>query len=358
MSVNTGARRILLLKLLFMTAHPALKDTAHTPVSSQGFDRLLALVDADMRATNQLIIDRMESKVPLIPQLAGYLIAAGGKRLRPLLTLASAKLCGYQGTRHHGLAACVEFIHTATLLHDDVVDESDLRRGQRSANAVFGNQASVLVGDFLFSRSFELMVADGSLEVLRILSGASKTIAEGEVMQLSVASNTETTEADYLEVITGKTAALFAAACEVGAVVADRSPDEQEALRLFGLNLGIAFQLVDDVLDYSAVQARLGKEVGNDFREGKMTLPVLLAYKRGSAEEKAFWQRTLEDKTFNESDLDYAIALMQKHGVLAATIERAKQYGAAAQATLANFPASPIRDAMQESVSFVIERDY
>ncbi len=345
-----------------MTATPALRVVSNAPtakaVLSQGFDRLLALVDADMRATNQLIVDRMASKVPLIPQLAGYLIAAGGKRLRPLLTLASAQLCGYQGTRHHGLAACVEFIHTATLLHDDVVDESDLRRGQRSANAVFGNQASVLVGDFLFSRAFELMTADGSIEILRILSSAAKTIAEGEVMQLSVASSTKTTEADYLEVITGKTAALFAAACEVGAVVADQPEDAQEALRLFGLNLGIAFQLVDDVLDYSAVQAKLGKEVGNDFREGKMTLPVLLAYKRGSAEEKAFWQRTLEDKTFNEHDLDHAITLLQKHGTLAATIDRARQYGAAAQSALSHFPPSAVREAMLESVSFVIERDY
>lgn len=341
-----------------MSAQPALRPEHASSTTSQGFDRLLALVDADMRATNQLIVDRMVSKVPLIPQLAGYLIAAGGKRLRPLLTLAAAQLCGYQGVRHHGLAACVEFIHTATLLHDDVVDESDLRRGQRSANAVFGNQASVLVGDFLFSRAFELMTADGSLAILKILSSASKTIAEGEVMQLSVASNTDTTEADYLEVITGKTAALFAAACEVGAVVANRTADEQEALRLYGLNLGIAFQLVDDVLDYSAVQAKLGKEVGNDFREGKMTLPVLLAFKRGTAEEKAFWQRTVADKTFNESDLAHAIALMQKHGALAATIERARQYGAAAQAALGAFAPSPIREAMLESVSFVIERDY
>jgi octaprenyl-diphosphate synthase len=341
-----------------MSAQPALRTEHASSTTSQGFDRLLALVDADMRATNQLIVDRMASRVPLIPQLAGYLIAAGGKRLRPLLTLASAQLCDYRGVRHHGLAACVEFIHTATLLHDDVVDESDLRRGQRSANAVFGNQASVLVGDFLFSRAFELMTADGSLAILKILSSASKTIAEGEVMQLSVASNTDTTEADYLEVITGKTAALFAAACEVGAVVAERSVDEQEALRLYGLNLGIAFQLVDDVLDYSAIQAKLGKEVGNDFREGKMTLPVLLAFKRGSAEEKAFWQRTVADKTFNESDLAHAITLMQKHGALAATIERARQYGAAAQAALSVFPPSPIREAMLESVSFVIERDY
>ena len=239
-----------------------------------------------------------------------------------------------------------------------MVDESDLRRGQRSANAVFGNQASVLVGDFLFSRAFEQMVADGSLEVLRILSQAAKTIAEGEVMQLSVANNTGTDEAAYLEVITGKTAALFAAACEVGAVVADRPRAEQEALRTFGLKLGIAFQLVDDVLDYSAVQARLGKEVGNDFREGKMTLPVILAFAQGSPEEKGFWQRTLEEKVLNEGDLEYAISLLGKTGALQSTIKRARQYGAEARTALQIFPASPMREAMLEAVTFVIERDF
>lgn len=340
-----------------MSAQPV-SPASESASPSQGFDRLLGLVAADMQATNQLILDRMESKVALIPQLAGYLIAAGGKRLRPLLTLASAQLCNYAGVRHHGLAACVEFIHTATLLHDDVVDESDLRRGQRSANAVFGNQASVLVGDFLFSRAFEQMVADGSLEVLRILSQAAKTIAEGEVMQLSVANNTATDESAYLEVITGKTAALFAAACEVGAVVADRPQAEQEALRQFGMKLGIAFQLVDDVLDYSAVQARLGKEVGNDFREGKMTLPIILAFERGNAEEKGFWQRTIEEKILNEGDLEHAISLLQKTGALQATIQRARQYGAEARAALQLFPASPVREAMLEAVTFVIERDF
>ncbi len=331
-----------------------------SPLSSpaQGFDRLLSLLAPDMQATNQLIVDHMHSKVAMIPQLAGYLVAAGGKRLRPLLTLASARLCGYQGARHYGLAACVEFIHTATLLHDDVVDESDMRRGQKSANAIFGNQSSVLVGDFLFSRAFELMVDDGSLEVLRILSNASKVIAEGEVMQLSVANNTATTEDQYIEVVTGKTAALFAAACEVGAVVADRPAAEQKALYDFGLNLGIAFQLIDDVLDYSAVQARLGKEVGNDFREGKMTLPVLLAFERGSAEEKAFWQRTLENRIYNEADLGHAIELLQKHGALATAVERAHQYAKTASGLLSGFADVPLKTAMLESVAFVVDRDY
>ncbi len=340
-----------------MMTNLALKPESGSPAAN-GFDRLMGLVSADMQATNQLILKRMDSKVALIPQLAGYIIASGGKRLRPLLTLASAQLCGYTGDRHHGLAACVEFIHTATLLHDDVVDESDLRRGQKSANAVFGNQASVLVGDFLFTRAFELMVADGSLEVLRILSSAASTIAEGEVMQLSVANNTATTQESYMEVIAGKTAALFAAACEVGAVVANRPSEEQAALREFGQKLGMAFQLVDDVLDYSAVQAKLGKEVGNDFREGKMTLPVLLAYQAGNAEEKAFWQRTLEEKVLNEGDLPHAISLLEKHDVLRKTIDQARLFGHQAAESLKIFPATAVREAMLESLTFVIERDF
>ena len=256
---------------------------------------LTALVQDDLEACNRLIVERMQSQVALIPQLAAHLVAAGGKRLRPLLTLAAAKLCGYQGERHVSLAACVEFIHTATLLHDDVVDESALRRGQASANALFGNKASVLVGDFLFARAFQLMVADGSLEVLRILSTAAATIAEGEVLQLMTQNDTATTEDQYLAVIEGKTAALFAAATEVGAVIADRPKAEQVALFDYGGALGIAFQLVDDALDYAADQEALGKTVGDDFREGKITLPVLLAFARGSEEERGFWRRVLEE---------------------------------------------------------------
>ncbi|MGB1027868.1 MAG: polyprenyl synthetase family protein, partial [Rhodospirillaceae bacterium] len=219
---------------------------------SQALDVLTALVQKDLDAVNAVILDRMQSPVVLIPQLAGHIIAAGGKRLRPLLTLAAAKLCGYEGDRQAKLAACVEFIHTATLLHDDVVDESELRRGQDSANAIWGNKASVLVGDFLFSRSFELMVEDGSLRVLEILCGASSIIAEGEVHQLMTANDTETGESQYLEVIEAKTAALFAAACQIGAVVADRPETEETALYSYGMNLGIAFQLADDCLDYTA----------------------------------------------------------------------------------------------------------
>jgi len=300
----------------------------------------------------------MQSPVELIPQLAGYIIAAGGKRLRPVLTLASSRLCGYEGDRHQALAACVEFIHTATLLHDDVVDESDLRRGLASANAVFGNKASVLVGDFLFSRSFQLMVEDGSLDVLRILSHASAVIAEGEVLQLTTSNDTGTSEQAYLDVIRAKTAELFAAACQIGAVVAGRPAVEEDALFAYGLNLGIAFQLVDDVLDYSALQARLGKTVGDDFREGKITLPVILAYRRGSDEDRVFWRRTLEEMEQDEGDLDKAIGLMNQHGALRDTVERARHYGAIARDALGLFPEGAEKSAMLDVIDFVIDREF
>lgn len=321
-------------------------------------DKLTVLVADDLKACNALIIDRMQSPVELIPQLAGYIIAAGGKRLRPVLTLASARLCRYGGDRHQGLAACVEFIHTATLLHDDVVDESDLRRGLASANAVFGNKASVLVGDFLFSRAFELMVEDGSLDVLRILSHASAVIAEGEVLQLTTSNDTGTSEQAYLDVIRSKTAELFAAACQIGAVVAERPSVEEDALFAYGLNLGIAFQLVDDVLDYSALQARLGKTVGDDFREGKITLPVILAYRRGSDEERVFWNRALEEMEQGEGDLDKAIGLMNQHGALRDTVERARHYGAIARDALGIFPDSEEKTALLDVIDFVIDREF
>jgi octaprenyl-diphosphate synthase len=321
-------------------------------------EALASLVAADMRAVNALIIDRMDSQVSLIPQLAGHLVAAGGKRIRPMLTLAAARMCGYSGTRHTGLATCVEFIHTATLLHDDVVDESDLRRGLASANSVWGNKSSVLVGDFLFSRAFELMVEDGSLAVLAILSRASSIIAEGEVMQLMTTNDTSTTEEAYLNVIRAKTAELFAAACRIGAVVADRPKSEEMALESYGMNLGIAFQLIDDVLDYAAVQAKLGKTVGDDFREGKITLPIVLAYSRGDEGEKAFWRRTLEELDQNSDDLDRALALLDRHNALTGAIERARRYGADALAALESFGPSAEKDAFIELVDFCIERAY
>ncbi|WP_029014857.1 polyprenyl synthetase family protein [Niveispirillum irakense] len=325
---------------------------------SDALDQLVALVADDLVDVNELIVARMHSPVALIPQLAGYLVASGGKRLRPVLTLAAANLCGYKGDRHKPLAACVEFIHTATLLHDDVVDESDLRRGQASANAVFGNKSSVLVGDFLFARAFQVMVEDGSLDVLRILSNASAVIAEGEVLQLTTSNDTETSEEAYLEVIKAKTAELFAAACRIGAVVADRPAAEEEALRSFGLNLGIAFQLVDDVLDYSAAQARLGKTVGDDFREGKITLPVVLAFRRGTDEERAFWRRTMEDMEQQDGDLDHAIELMARHNALRDSVERARHYVSVARDALGLFPASPVKRALLDVLEFVVNRDY
>ncbi|MBF0887458.1 polyprenyl synthetase family protein [Gluconobacter sp. LMG 1745] len=313
-----------------------------------------------MQACNRAIIARMESPVPLIPQLGAHLVAAGGKRLRPLLTLAASRLCGYQSTpenqRHVGLAACVEFIHTATLLHDDVVDESNLRRGLASANAVFGNKASVLVGDFLFARSFQLMTADGSLKVMAILSDASATIAEGEVLQMVTQNDLSTPVERYLEVIHGKTAALFAAACRVGAVVADRPEVEEVALDRFGTNLGMAFQLVDDALDYAADQQVLGKTVGDDMREGKITLPVLAAYEAGSPEDRAFWERVIEKGEQTEADLPHALALIEKTGAIATTIARAQVYAAEAVEALSIFPDSELRRLMTETVQYTVDR--
>jgi octaprenyl-diphosphate synthase len=321
-------------------------------------DRLNALLQDDMKRVNALILERMRSPVALIPQLAGHIIAAGGKRLRPMLTLAAARLCGYRGDRHVALAAAVEFIHTATLLHDDVVDDSDLRRGLATANAVWGNKASVLVGDFLFSRAFELMVEDGSLPVLSILSRASAVIAEGEVLQLVISNDVATSEAAYLEVINAKTAQLFAAASRIGAVVADRAEVEEQALESFGRNLGIAFQLIDDMLDYSAQQSELGKSVGDDFRDGKITLPVVLALRAADAREREFWRRTLEDTEQREGDLEHAIELMRRHGTLAATLERAREYGVAARRALSTFRDSPERQALDEVIEFCLERGY
>jgi octaprenyl-diphosphate synthase len=322
------------------------------------FDRLNALLQDDLKRVNTLILERMRSPVALIPQLAGHIIAAGGKRLRPMLTLACARLCGYRGDRHIALAAAVEFIHTATLLHDDVVDDSDLRRGLATANAVWGNKASVLVGDFLFSRAFELMVEDGALPVLAILSKASAVIAEGEVLQLVTSNDVATTEASYLEVINAKTAQLFSAASRIGAVVAERSDAEERALESFGRNLGIAFQLIDDMLGYSALEAELGKTVGDDFREGKITLPVVLALRVADEREREFWRRTLEDSDQREGDLEHAIGLMRRHGTLAATLERAREYGAAARRALLTFRDSPERQALDEVIEFCLERGY
>jgi octaprenyl-diphosphate synthase len=319
-------------------------------------DLLSELLERDLQRVNRLIVKRMQSPVALIPQLAGHIVASGGKRLRPMLTLGCARLCGYGGRRHIALAAAVEFIHTATLLHDDVVDASDLRRGRDTANAVWGNKPAILVGDFLFSRSFELMVADGSLSILEILSRASSIIAEGEVLQLMTQNNLQTTEAAYLEVIQAKTAELFAAASRIGAVVAGRPPEEEQALDRFGRNLGIAFQLIDDMLDFSARQTELGKSIGDDFREGKVTLPILVAYGRGDAEERGFWHRTLEEMDQRAGDLDHAIELVGRHGALGETLSRARDYAARAIEALSIFAEGIERRALIEAACFATER--
>jgi octaprenyl-diphosphate synthase len=325
-------------------------------VHKPSLDPLFQLLASDLECVNRLIFERMHSPVALIPQLAGHIIASGGKRLRPMLTLGCARLCGYEGTRHVPLAAAVEFIHTATLLHDDVVDASDLRRGRDTANALWGNKPAILVGDFLFSRSFELMVADGSLHILEILSRASSIIAEGEVLQLMTQNNLQTTEASYLEVIQAKTAELFAAASRIGAVVAERPQREETALDKFGRDLGIAFQLVDDMLDFSARQTELGKSIGDDFRDGKVTLPILLAFARGDEEERTFWRRTLEDMDQCPPDLEHATALVERHGALAETLSRARGYAASAVEALSLFPDGPERQALIEAARFATER--
>jgi octaprenyl-diphosphate synthase len=317
---------------------------------------ILALVTPDMGQVNRIILDKAISDVEMIPELAHHLIDSGGKRLRPMLTIASAKLAGYQGEGHIRLAAAVEFMHTATLLHDDVVDDSDMRRGKKTARKLWGNQASVLVGDFLLGQAFRMMVDVGSLPALKILSNAAAVIAEGEVMQLAAAKHTSTTEDAYLAIINAKTAALFAAAAEVGPAIAQRPADEQAALRSYGKNLGIAFQLVDDALDYAGDASRMGKSVGDDFREGKITLPVILSYRRGTDTERAFWNRTLTEGKIEDGDVEHALALMKKHKAIEATFERARHYGSIARDALAIFPDSVPRKALADVVQFCISR--
>ena len=328
------------------------------PASANPLDILQESMATDMQAVNEMIIAHMQSDVPLIPQLASYLIAAGGKRIRPLLTLSCTVLFKGEMSRAHQLAACVEFIHTATLLHDDVVDDSDERRGRQSANVIFGNEASVLVGDFLFSRAFQLMVADGSLDVLKILSDASAIIAEGEVLQLSAQNNLDTSIDDYKAVIEGKTASLFAAACEVGPVIANQDKATISTMRDYGMNLGMAFQIIDDVLDYSACQEKLGKAVGDDFREGKMTAPVLIALEKATPEELEFWQRTIGDKNQTDKDLETAKSIITRHDGLKLGIDMAHSYGEKAISALAPLPETSLKETLINLVSFTLNREY
>ncbi len=307
---------------------------------------LRAMNADDLAAVNAAILDHLESSVPIIPEVARHLLDAGGKRLRPILTLSAARLFDYEGDGHVLLAAAVELIHGATLLHDDVVDASRLRRGSKTANIIWGNKASVLVGDFLFSRAFELMVASKNYDVLRILSRASGVIAEGEVLQLATQKNVDATFDMYLAVVESKTAALFAAAAEVGGVIAGASPVEADALRRYGRNLGVAFQLVDDALDYAGAETALGKSVGDDFREGKMTLPVVYSIDRADGEEKAFWRRVITDGVQDDGDFERACGFMEENRALADTLQCARRYAARALDDLREAPSGPYAEAL------------
>jgi octaprenyl-diphosphate synthase len=321
-------------------------------------DPLLALTAPGMARVDAVILDRMKSEIPLIPQLAGYLISSGGKRLRPMLTVAVAELVGYNGEAQYALAAAVEFIHTATLLHDDVVDGSDQRRGKAAANIIYGNPATIVVGDYLFSRSFELMVETGSIRVLDILSRASSIIVDGEVDQLTAQRKVETTREHYLSIIAAKTAALFAAACRISAVVAGRSDAEEQALDDYGRYLGVAFQLVDDAIDYDPEAAEMGKGKGDDFRDGKMTLPVILAFAQGDAQERQFWRDAIAGFRTKDGDLSEALSILARHGTVEATRQCAADYSLKAIHALSIFPAGPMRSALEEAALFAVARRY
>ena len=320
-------------------------------------DRLAAWLVQDMEAVNALIRIRMASEhAPRIPEVTAHLVEAGGKRLRPMLTLAAARMLGYTGDHHVKLAATVEFIHTATLLHDDVVDESQRRRGRPTANLLWDNKSSVLVGDYLFARSFQLMVETDSLRVMDILANASAVIAEGEVLQLTAAQDLKTTEAIYLTVVRGKTAALFAAATEVGGVISGAPEAQVTALRDYGDALGIAFQIVDDLLDYGGSAAVIGKNTGDDFRERKLTLPVIKAVAKADAEERAFWVRVIEKGDQRDGDLEQAMKLLVKHGALDEARAEALAWAAKARDALDILPAHPLRDMLRDLADYVVAR--
>jgi len=321
-------------------------------------ETLRPIFGEELDAVDSEITRLVASDVALIPEVAGHVISSGGKRLRPILTLLAARLCGYTGKRHIRLAACVEFIHTATLLHDDVVDKSDLRRGSPTANHLWGNSASILVGDFILSRAFQLMVGDGSIKVLKLLSDTSAIISEGEVLQLTHENNLENDFSTYLKIISAKTAQLFAAACQIGALIADKPPEYEKALFDFGHNLGMAFQIADDALDYSARREALGKSIGDDFKECKVTLPVILAYRKSAAEEKRFWVRTIQGKQQGPDDLANAIGIMKKYEILKDSIGHAANYVEAARKSLKLFASSPAKDALIQLLDFSVSREY
>ncbi|MEO5350301.1 MAG: polyprenyl synthetase family protein [Magnetococcus sp. YQC-3] len=340
----------------FCSAPPS--DAASAPEVVSVLGRLHALIGPDLEETNRIIVEQLNARVALIPTLGSHLINSGGKRLRPILTLVTARMFGYTGRGHALLAAVVEFIHTATLLHDDVVDRSDRRRGQATANAIWGSKAPILVGDFLFSRSFQMLVEYGDLKVLRILADACAVISEGEVMQLVVSNDLATTEEQYLEVVSRKTATLFAAAARLGAVLNGRSAAEEHCLTQYGELLGRAFQVVDDALDYASSNEALGKSVGDDFQEGKITLPVIHAYRNGDAEERRFWSQSLEEKVRVEGGLQRAIQLIRERGSLAYTMALARQLAEQAKAQLQDLPPSQERDALSMLADFAVSRSF
>ncbi len=332
-------------------------DRADITAATKPHEQLALHLAEGMEAVNALIAKRMESEhAPRIPQVTAHLVGAGGKRLRPMLTLAAAELCGYDGPYHIHLAATVEFIHTATLLHDDVVDESQQRRGRPTANLLWDNQSSVLVGDYLFARAFQLMVEPGNLRVLEILSNAAATIAEGEVLQLTAAQDLKTDESVYLKVVRGKTAALFSAATEAGGVLAGAEAEQVQALYDYGDALGIAFQIVDDLLDYAGDTKDTGKNIGDDFRERKLTLPVIKAVVKADTDERAFWVRCIEKGDQRDGDLEHAIALMTRHGTLEATRADALHWAARAKEAMQSLPDHPLRQMLTDLADYVVAR--
>lgn len=331
--------------------------TLQTEMSVKPHDRLQHALGRDLADVNALIRERMASEnAPRIPEVTAHLVDAGGKRVRPMLTLAAARLCGYEGAFHVHLAATVEFIHTATLLHDDVVDESQQRRGRPSANLLWDNQSSVLVGDYLFARAFQLMTEPGRMDVLRVLSNAAATIAEGEVLQLTAAQNIATTEETYLKVVRGKTAALFSAATQVGGMVADAPEAVVKALFTYGDALGISFQIADDVLDFGGVSSQIGKNIGDDFREGKLTLPLIKAISRSNEMERGFWKRTIELGKQEEGDLEHCLELLKRHGALEEALAEAKGWAKAAQLALNDVPVDPLTEMLSDLSDYVIAR--
>tara|TARA_X000000950_G_scaffold244440_1_gene300595 strand:- start:23212 stop:24315 length:1104 start_codon:yes stop_codon:yes gene_type:complete len=325
---------------------------------SASIDKIIKWLHTDISKVNKTILEGMSSNIPLIPELAGYIITSGGKRIRPILTLACSRLCKYSGERHVNLAAGIEFIHTATLLHDDVVDESNQRRGKKSANLVWGNKSSILVGDFLLSKAFRLIIEDGSNQCLDILSKASLEISQGEVLQLLTNNNVQTTESKYLEVINAKTAELFAAACSLGGVVSECGKEKIEALFDFGRYLGIAFQIIDDALDYDHKNKKFGKNIGDDFKEGKVSLPIILAYTRGNKKEKDFLIKVINKNQQDKTDLAKVLKIIDNYDIIRDCVKKAKHFSTMAQDSLGPFEESFEKNMLHELATFASSRTY